>query len=86
MPDRFINTLFPDEATIPAQRSRHAVELRDLVRRALKDERWMLGAAAEALDVPASSLQQLIVRLGLREEYAKHSPGRGRPKSTGAGR
>ena len=71
---------FECDHSIPAQKERHEAETRALVLHALDDTGWMLGAAAEALDIPASNLQRLIDRLGLRDVYQEKSPGRGRPK------
>ena len=68
--------------TIAAQRNTHDCERRALVRRALVDSGWRLGRACEALEVGATTLQRLIDKCDLRDEYTENSPGRGRPRST----
>ncbi len=72
--------------SIRAQKERHDAEARALVLGVLKDEGWMLGAAAARLEIPASNLQRLIDRLELREVYQEKSPGRGRPKGSACDR
>lgn len=69
--------------TLAELRGQHAEEERQLVRAALADAGWMLGAAAVRLEIPASNLQRLIDRLELRDVYREKSPGRGRPRSGG---
>lgn len=69
--------------THPELKSRHEKEERDLVRSTLVDKGWVQSATAKALGVGLSSLQRMIDRLGLREEYLQHNPGRGRRKSAG---
>ncbi len=66
--------------TVVTQRAVHDCERRALVRRALVNSGWRLGRACEALGVGATALQRLIDKCGLRSEYTKNSPGRGRPR------
>lgn len=61
-------------------REAHAKEERALVRGALRRCGWVLSATAAELGVGTSTLQRLIGRHGLGDEYAARSPGRGRPR------
>lgn len=70
-----------DGASHASLKSRHEQEERALVRAALVDCGWGLGTAADRLGLGLSALQKMIDRLGLREEYSRHNPGRGRRKS-----
>lgn len=61
------------------RREADAVE-HEAIRIALEDHGWVLAATARALDVRPTELQRLIDRHGLRAEYTRRNPGRGRPK------
>lgn len=63
-------------------RSVHAAEERKLVLAALKAHDWRVGTAAKALGIAPSTLQRLVEVHGLQEQYARHSPGRGRPRKS----
>jgi transcriptional regulator with GAF, ATPase, and Fis domain len=62
-------------------RAVHRTEEANLVRATLALNGWRLFAAARELGVSPSTLQKLIVRLGLDAEYRAHAPGKpGRPR------
>lgn len=66
--------------TIPELRTRHDDEEREVVRAALEASGWNVTQAAFALQVSETGLRKTIPRLGLADEYAERSPGRGRPR------
>jgi predicted ArsR family transcriptional regulator len=59
----------------------HGAETGLLVKGALSLCGWRLGEAAHTLAVHETQLRRLIDQHGLREEYARRNPGRGRPRT-----
>jgi transcriptional regulator with GAF, ATPase, and Fis domain len=61
-------------------RMRHRREERALVLKTLKACGWSASVAARELEIAYSTLQRLIDRHDLREQYARRGPGPGRPR------
>ena len=65
------------EGAIAAERRWEKTRLLQVLRQA----KWRLGVAAQALEVEPSTLKRAIYRHDdLRAQFNKMSPGRGRPK------
>jgi transcriptional regulator with GAF, ATPase, and Fis domain len=65
--------------TIQQLRERHRADELRFVRAALEANDWSLNPTARHLGIGVSSLQALIRKLGLEDDYRERCPPRGRP-------
>ena len=69
-----------DHHTIKTLRTRHGLEERELVLRAIDECNGSLAAICGWLGVGSTTVQRLIARHDLGQVYAARSTGRGRPR------